>query len=123
MTPASAPATSAAAVGGRALDHPTRDEIRIEGVLHALSDPMRLRVVRELAASESELSCSCFDLPVSKSTSTHHFRVLRESGIVEQIYRGTAKMNGLRRDDLEALFPGLLDSVLDAANRQARRDG
>ncbi|MFF2962579.1 ArsR/SmtB family transcription factor [Streptomyces sp. NPDC057963] len=123
MTPAGAPAASAAAVGGRALDHPARDEIRIEGVLHALSDPMRLRVVRELAAADAELTCSRFDLPVSKSTSTHHFRVLRESGIVQQVYRGTAKMNGLRRDDLEALFPGLLDSILDAANRQARRVG
>ncbi|MFF3394308.1 ArsR/SmtB family transcription factor [Streptomyces sp. NPDC002669] len=123
MTPLSAPAASAAEVGGRVLDHPARDEIRVEGVLHALSDPMRLRVVRELAAADQELSCSCFDLPVSKSTSTHHFRVLRESGIVQQVYRGTAKMNGLRRDDLEALFPGLLDSILDAANLQARRTG
>ncbi|MFH8519243.1 ArsR/SmtB family transcription factor [Streptomyces gelaticus] len=123
MTPASAPATSATEAGGRVLDHPARDEIRIEAVLHALSDPMRLRIVRELAAAESELTCSCFDLPVSKSTSTHHFRVLRDSGIVQQCYRGTAKMNGLRREDLEALFPGLLDRVLDAANRQDQRTG
>ncbi|MCX5113084.1 ArsR family transcriptional regulator [Streptomyces sp. NBC_00378] len=123
MTATSAPATSTAEAGGRVLDHPARDEIRIEGVLHALSDPMRLRIVRELAAADAELTCSCFELPVSKSTSTHHFRVLRESGIVQQIYRGTAKMNGLRRDDLDALFPGLLDSVLDAANRQLRRVG
>ncbi|MFF2329851.1 MULTISPECIES: ArsR/SmtB family transcription factor [unclassified Streptomyces] len=124
MTPVSAPdAPSAAAVGGRALDHPTRDEIRIEAVLHALSDPMRLRVVRELAAADAELICSRIELPVSKSTSTHHFRVLRESGVIEQFYRGTAKMNGLRRDDLEALFPGLLDTVLDAVNRQVRRVG
>nr|WP_242433863.1 helix-turn-helix domain-containing protein [Streptomyces sp. CB01580] len=122
VTPASAPAVSAAA-GGRVLDHPARDEIRIEGVLHALADPMRLRVVRELAAARIELPCSRIDLPVSKSTSTHHFRVLRESGVVRQFYRGTAKMNGLRRDDLDALFPGLLDSVLDGANRQARRVG
>ncbi|GGV86111.1 transcriptional regulator [Streptomyces gelaticus] len=123
MTPASAPATSATEVGGRVLDHPARDEIRIEAVLHALSDPMRLRIVRELAAAESELTCSRFDLPVSKSTSTHHFRVLRDSGIIQQCYRGTAKMNGLRREDLEALFPGLLDRVLDAANRQDQRTG
>ncbi|MEV8457244.1 helix-turn-helix domain-containing protein [Streptomyces sp. NPDC052095] len=120
MTPASTPAAEA---GGRVLDHPARDEIRVEAVLHALSDPMRLRIVRELAAAESELSCSCFELPVTKSTTTHHFRVLRESGIVQQVYRGTAKMNGLRRDDLEELFPGLLDHVLDAAERQARRIG
>lgn len=123
MTTASAPGASAAALGARALAHPDREEIRIEGVLHALSDPMRLRVVRELATAEDELTCSRIELPVSKSTTTHHFRVLRESGIVRQTYRGTAKMNGLRRDDLEALFPGLLRSVLEAANRQAARLG
>ncbi len=61
-----------------------------------------------------------FDLPVTKSTTTHHFRVLRESGVIRQVYRGTAKMNGLRRDDLDGLFPGLLDSLLAAADRQAR---
>ncbi|MFD9970829.1 ArsR/SmtB family transcription factor [Streptomyces sp. NPDC059017] len=116
-----APVTTAA--GPRQLAHPTRDEIRLEGVLQALSDPVRLRVVRELATAESELSCSYFDLPVTKSTSTHHFRVLRECGVIRQVYRGTAKMNGLRRDDLDALFPGLLDSVLTAAAGEAARLG
>ncbi|GGX77401.1 ArsR/SmtB family transcription factor [Streptomyces minutiscleroticus] len=111
--------TTAAPAGSRALPHPARTEIRLESVLHALSDPVRLRVVRELAADGGELPCSHFDLPVTKSTTTHHFRVLRESGVVRQVYRGTAKMNGLRRDDLDALFPGLLDSVLAAARRQA----
>lgn len=118
MTPASA---TDPAAGARTLTHPAREEIRLESVLHALSDPVRLRIVRELAAADAELTCSRFDLPVTKSTSTHHFRVLRESGIVQQIYRGTAKMNGLRREDLEALFPGLLDRVLEAAELQAGR--
>ncbi|MGP3770497.1 ArsR/SmtB family transcription factor [Streptomyces sp. SDT5-1] len=112
------------AVGGRTLAHPEREEIRLEAVLHALSDPMRLAVVREMATSEeAELSCSAFDLPVTKSTTTHHFRVLREAGVIVQVYRGTAKLNGLRRDDLDALFPGLLDAVLDAADRQDARLG
>ncbi|WP_406256519.1 ArsR/SmtB family transcription factor [Streptomyces nigra] len=111
------------AVSSRDLPHPAREEIRIEGVLHALSDPMRLRIVRELALVGQELTCSHFDLPVTKSTTTHHFRVLRESGVIRQIYRGTAKMNGLRDDDLDDLFPGLLDALLDAAGRQAARLG
>ncbi|MEV6738785.1 helix-turn-helix domain-containing protein [Streptomyces sp. NPDC051104] len=115
MTPA------APALGSRDLPHPVREDIRLEAVLHALSDPMRLRIVRELAAVGDELSCSHFDLPVTKSTSTHHFRVLRESGVIRQVYRGTAKMNGLRRDDLDDLFPGLLDTLLAAAARQAVR--
>ncbi|MFJ3159959.1 ArsR/SmtB family transcription factor [Streptomyces kanasensis] len=110
-----------AATGPRELAHPPRDDIRLEGVLHALSDPMRLRVVRELAAADAEVPCSHVELPVSKSTTTHHFRVLRESGVIRQTYRGTAKMNGLRRDDLDALFPGLLDAVLAAAREQTAR--
>ena len=108
----------------RDLDHPTRDAIRLEDVLHALSDPVRLHVVRRLADADAELSCSDFALPVSKSTTTHHFRVLRESGVISQLYRGTAKLNALRRADLDALFPGLLDSVLAGARREAgRSDG
>lgn len=117
MTPATP------AVSSRALPHPAREEIRLEAVLHALSDPMRLSIVRDLAAGGEELSCSDFELPVTKSTTTHHFRVLREAGVIRQIYRGTAKMNGLRRDDLDDLFPGLLDALLDAAARQAGRLG
>jgi DNA-binding transcriptional ArsR family regulator len=115
--------TTAPGTSSRDLPHPVREEIRLEGVLHALSDPMRLQVVRELAATGDELSCSHFVLPVTKSTTTHHFRVLRESGVIRQVYRGTAKMNGLRRGDLDDLFPGLLDSLLSAAARQADRIG
>ncbi|MBT2442021.1 helix-turn-helix transcriptional regulator [Streptomyces sp. ISL-36] len=111
------------ATNPRVLDHPAREEIHLEGVLHALSDPVRLRIVSDMAREGTELSCSHFDLPVTKSTTTHHFRVLRESGVIQQIYRGTAKLNALRREDLDALFPGLLDSVLDAADAQARRQG
>lgn len=112
--------TITAAPSSRTLAHPAREEIRLEGVLHALADPMRLCVVRELDRGDGELSCSHFDLPITKSTTTHHFRVLRESGVIRQGYRGTAKLNGLRRDDLDALFPGLLDAVLAAADGQAR---
>lgn len=117
------------AASSRPLAHPERSEIRLEGVLHALSDPIRLLIVRQLAGDGggdgdgvgSGLSCSQISLPVTKSTSTHHYRVLRESGVIQQIYRGTAKLNELRRDDLDALFPGLLGSVLGAAAAQAER--
>ena len=105
----------------RALEHPATADIRLEVVLHALSDPMRLIVVRTLAAATDEVACSDVPLPVTKSTTTHHFRVLREAGVIQQIYRGTSKMNALRRTDLDALFPGLLDRVLAAADGQAAR--
>ncbi|MGW4746404.1 ArsR/SmtB family transcription factor [Streptomyces sp. NPDC004290] len=107
----------------RVLEHPARDQIRLEEVLHALSDAVRLRIVQQLAREQTELSCSYFDLPVTKSTTTHHFRVLRESGVIQQMYQGTAKLNCLRRTDLDALFPGLLDSVLAAAGAQDGREG
>lgn len=107
---------------GRVLAHPTRDEIRLESVLHALADPTRLHIAHTLARLGKEVPCSVIDLAVSKSTTTHHYRVLREAGVISQVYRGTAKLNGLRRADLDARFPGLLDSVLAAAGRQATKN-
>lgn len=96
--------------------HPRRDEIQLAGVLHALSDPMRLRIVAALA-SGGEHACNSFDLPVVKSTCTHHFRVLREAGVIRQRLEGTTRLNSLRSADLEERFPGLVDAVLHAAGR------
>jgi len=99
----------------RTLSHPPAESLELTGVLHALSDPMRLEIVRTLAADGGcECRCGAFDLPVTKSTRTHHFRVLRESGVIEQRADGTALVNRLRRDELDARFPGLLESVLSA---------
>jgi DNA-binding transcriptional ArsR family regulator len=94
---------------------PAREELELAAVLHALSDPVRLRIVSALAVSGEEPSCGSFDLPVTKSTCTHHFKVLREAGVIHQRQRGTARLNSLRREDLDARFPGLLASVLQAA--------
>jgi DNA-binding transcriptional ArsR family regulator len=102
----------------RTVEHPARAELQLGDVLQALADPVRLQIVCTLAASGAELSCSAFALPVTKSTSTHHFRVLREAGVVRQRYDGTARLNALRREDLDATFPGLLDSVVNAAHGQ-----
>jgi DNA-binding transcriptional ArsR family regulator len=99
----------------RTLYHPAASDLELTGVLHALSDPVRLQIVRTLAAGDDGLRCGAFALPVTKSTSTHHFRVLRESGVIEQFAEGTALVNRLRRDELDDRFPGLLDSVLSAS--------
>jgi DNA-binding transcriptional ArsR family regulator len=94
------------------LYHPPREDLELASVLHALSDPQRLRIVQRLSESSEPCRCGEFDLDVTKSTMTHHFRILREAGIIDQHCEGTAKLNALRRDDLEARFPGLLDAVL-----------
>jgi DNA-binding transcriptional ArsR family regulator len=101
------------------LYHPSRDELELPAVLHALSDPHRLRIVQRLADQPNPLRCGTFGLDVSKSTLTHHFRVLREAGVIEQRIEGTSKLNSLRRDDLESRFPGLLDAVLESASVSA----
>ncbi|HEX3279241.1 MAG TPA: helix-turn-helix domain-containing protein [Thermoleophilaceae bacterium] len=92
----------------------TTEEVALEDVLHALSDPVRLRIVAAIADA-GELSCGAVDVPVTKSTCTHHFRVLREAGVITQRQVGTARLNSLNRADLDARFPGLLDTILRAA--------
>ena len=94
------------------LSHPPREELELAAILHALSDPMRLRIVALLAAEEGERTCNSFNLPIVKSTCTHHFKVLREAGLIRQRVTGTKRVNSLRREDLDARFPGLLDAVL-----------
>jgi DNA-binding transcriptional ArsR family regulator len=94
---------------------PLRDELELGAVLHALSDPVRLQMVAALAATDGRRTCSSFDVPVTKSTCSHHFKVLREAGVIHQERQGRAILNTLRRDDLDARFPGVLDTILQAA--------
>jgi DNA-binding transcriptional ArsR family regulator len=71
-------------------------------------------MVRDLAAA-GECACRALHVTVTKSTATHHFKVLREAGLIQQRQQGTARLNSLRDEDLEARFPGLLASILAAA--------
>jgi DNA-binding transcriptional ArsR family regulator len=96
------------------LHHPDRDEIELPAVLHALSDPHRLEIVRRLDEDTEPRPCGTFGFGISKSTMTHHFRTLREAGVIRQERQGTTKMTELRREDLDARFPGLLDAVLSS---------
>jgi len=85
-------------------------------VLHALSDPVRLGIVRQLAGCSAggELKCGQIEVPVAKSTASHHFKTLYAAGIVSEREQGTSKYMSLRRAELDERFPGLLDSVLRA---------
>lgn len=94
--------------------HPERDEITVEGVLRALADPVRLAIVRQLAQTGAEIACNALTAPVTKSTITHHLSILRQAGVVSGRQEGTTRYNSLRRKDLDALFPGMLDGILAA---------
>ncbi|KAB2340824.1 ArsR/SmtB family transcription factor [Actinomadura rudentiformis] len=88
--------------------------ITLQRVLEALVDPVRRSIVTQLCETSVDLKCGSFDLPVSKSTATHHFRVLREAGLIHQYYVGTSRMNTLRRAEIDEAFPGLLDALVTA---------
>ena len=92
--------------------------IELVDVLQALGDPIRLQIVRILDEADGAIACHEMGLPVSKSTGSHHLKVLREAGVVQAQVDGTRRYYTLRRDDLEARFPGLLDSVLSNGERQ-----
>ncbi|HEY1853904.1 MAG TPA: helix-turn-helix domain-containing protein [Solirubrobacterales bacterium] len=87
-------------------------ELDLSLILHALSDPHRRTIVRELAAAAEPVPCGAIMLEVGKSTRTHHFRVLREAGLISQRREGTRKLTSLRKAEVDAEFPGLLDAVL-----------
>jgi DNA-binding transcriptional ArsR family regulator len=93
--------------------HPARDQIRLQDVFVALGNPVRLQVIRALSAG-GEQRCGKLLSGISKSTLTHHWRVLREGGLIWQRPSGRELLVSLRREDLDARFPGLLDAVLQA---------
>jgi DNA-binding transcriptional ArsR family regulator len=107
---------------GDHVEHPHDGEVHLHagvmGVLQALADPVRLAIVRRLAAG-SECACGALGVPVSKSTLTHHLHVLRAAGLIVQREDGTRRMTSLDREGMEHRYPGLLGSVLDAPDHEA----
>ena len=98
----------------RTLLHPTSDDLELTSVMAALSDPVRVTIVRALAA-QGEMACGTLELGVSNATRSHHFRVLREAGLTQTRPEGTHRYVSLRRECMAERFPGLLDAVLAAA--------
>ncbi|HET9720479.1 MAG TPA: helix-turn-helix transcriptional regulator [Solirubrobacteraceae bacterium] len=95
----------------RTIAHPVAEQISLSGLLHALSDPVRLEIVRTLGEC-GETSCGGLGVSVSKSTLTHHLKVLRDAGLTQTRCLGVQRLVSLREDDVEARFPGLLACVL-----------
>ncbi|WP_197319168.1 helix-turn-helix transcriptional regulator [Saccharomonospora sp. NB11] len=96
------------------LPEPDRDDIRLEKVFAVLAEPLRLTIVRRLLTESENYDHACgwfgFDRP--KSTLTHHFKALREAGVIRQRQYGLERRSRVRLDDLDARFPGLVDLVL-----------
>jgi DNA-binding transcriptional ArsR family regulator len=98
--------------------HPAAEDITLAGILGALGDPTRLKVLKKLLESrDRSLSCSgaspCAEMP--KSTLSHHFRVLRDAGLIRTTKQGVENLNSVRWDEVNARFPGLLKAIMKFA--------
>lgn len=96
----------------RVIPHPDLEQLHLTDVLHALSDPVRLEIV-QLLGVHGELPCGRLEVSVSRSTLTHHLRVLRDAGVTFTRSEGVQRLVSLRSDEIEARFPGLLACVLE----------
>src|SRR4051794_28484091 len=100
----------------RPLVHPSIDDVTVEGILHALSDPVRASIYADIALSECSMNCSNFlsvaDKDVPKSTLSQHFKVLREAGLIRSERRGVEMHNTSRCAEIAGRFPGLIEAIL-----------
>jgi DNA-binding transcriptional ArsR family regulator len=106
----------------RPLAHPSADGITVEGVLHALSDPVRVRIFAEIAGAGGPKTCSAFlescDGSVPKSTLSQHFKVLRDAGLIRSERKGVELHSVARLDELNARFGALVQAILEAHQAQ-----
>ena len=109
----------------RPLMHPSADDVTVEGILHALSDPVRVHIFAEIAGAKGAQNCSTFlevsDRTIPKSTLSQHFKALREAGLIASERRGVEMHNTSRCAEIEAKFPGLLPAIISAHKSQVER--
>ena len=108
----------------RPLYHPPVDEITVEGIIYALSDPVRVHIFAQLANSECTQSCSTFlnvkDTPLPKSTLSQHFRILREAGLIRSERKGVELQNKTRCAELKGKFGPMISAILEAYSAQQK---
>jgi DNA-binding transcriptional ArsR family regulator len=102
----------------RPLFHPPIENVTVEGILHALSDPVRVAIFADLATSDCTYNCSTFlnvtNKQIPKSTLSHHFKALRDAGLIRTERHGVEMHNSSRCPEIETRFPGLLAAILNA---------
>jgi DNA-binding transcriptional ArsR family regulator len=108
----------------RPLVHPSIDEITVEGILHALSDPVRVAIYAEIVASDGSRNCSNFlkvrEKDIPKSTLSQHFKILREAGLIRGERRGVEMHNTSRCSEIDSRFPGLIAAIVKAHSVQSK---
>ena len=108
------------------LFHPAAEDITVEGILHALADPVRMHIFAEIAAAGGPVTCSPFldtgPRPVPKSTLSQHFRVLRDAGLIRSERKGVEMHNVARQEDLHPRFTALLQAIVQSHKEQVARD-
>jgi DNA-binding transcriptional ArsR family regulator len=105
----------------RFLPQPSVGDIDIVTVLHALADPVRLELIRELNRNPDPKTCAkdAYDIEISAPTLSHHWRVLREAGLTTTMVDGRKRWVEIRRADIESRFPGLLGAILTEESKSA----
>jgi DNA-binding transcriptional ArsR family regulator len=107
----------------RPLFHPSIEEVTVEGILHALSDPVRVAIYADIVAQECPQSCSNFltvsDMAIPKSTLSQHFKILREAGLIRSERHGVEMHNISRCTELQQRFPGLIRAIVNAHTIQS----
>jgi DNA-binding transcriptional ArsR family regulator len=109
----------------RPLFHPSIEDVSVEAILHALSDPIRVAILSEIVGSECSRNCSNFlnvtEKDIPKSTLSQHFKVLREAGLIRGERRGVEMHNTSRCAEIDRRFPGLIAAIVNAHRIQSRR--
>lgn len=110
----------------RPLQHPPSSDISVEGILYALSDPVRAHIYATIAAATHPQTCSVFlelsDRTLPKSTLSQHFKILREAGLIRSERRGVELHNSSRCEEINQRFPGLMPAILTAYKSRAERN-
>ena len=107
----------------RPLFHPSVEDVTVEGILHALSDPVRVAIYASIAGSHCSLNCSNFlnvrEKTIPRSTLSQHFKALREAGLIRGERQGVEMHNTTRCAEIEGRFPGLIKAIINAHHVQA----